>query len=109
MNCEKIRLLLLEISNGMFGPLQGTGSPMFELLEARQLPDGSDSWAGVRFVLDDIAEPCDVLVVLNKLTTAVEVECHEVWQIVQEPPLSFVGVYLDLRRAERLRESVFTE
>ena len=53
----------------------------------RQLPDGSNSWGGVRFVVDDVAEPCDVLVVLNKLTSSVEVDCGEVWQIVQEPPL----------------------
>jgi len=53
----------------------------------RQLPDGSDVWGGVRFVIDDVAEPCDVLVVLNKLNQAVEIDCGEVWQIVQEPPV----------------------
>jgi hypothetical protein len=53
----------------------------------RQLPDGSNAWGAVRFVIDDIHEPCDVLVVLNKLIRPVEVQCGEVWQIVQEPPL----------------------
>ena len=60
----------------------------------RQLPEGSDAWGDVRFIVDEISEPCDVLVVLNKLTSPVEVECGEVWQIVQEPPLpSFTWIF----------------
>lgn len=53
----------------------------------RQLPDGKDTWGGVRLLIDEIHEPCDLLVVLNKLNRPIEVECREVWQVVQEPPL----------------------
>ncbi len=53
----------------------------------RQLPGQGDTWGSVRFIIDDIAEPCDVLVVLNQFYREVEIDCGEVWQIIQEPPI----------------------
>ena len=58
----------------------------------RQTSACSHEWNGVRFLLDDINEPCDVVVVLNDISREITVECREIWLIVQEPPVSS---YLD--------------
>ena len=53
----------------------------------RQIPGHKSIWGNVRFLIDDITEPCEVLVVLNSFRRELNVECGEVWQIIQEPPI----------------------
>jgi hypothetical protein len=60
----------------------------------RQTPGGLGTWNEVRFLINDFSEPCDVLVVLNRVMTGVTVACREAWLIVQEPPVqSFPWVF----------------
>ena len=53
----------------------------------RQTPGRKGMWQDVRFLIDKMTMPCDILVVLNCFCEEVEVDCGEVWLIVQEPPI----------------------
>lgn len=54
----------------------------------RQTPGEKGVWGKARFIIDKLDEPCDILVVLNQFYEKVEVQCGEVWLVVQEPPLN---------------------
>jgi len=53
----------------------------------RQTPFQSGVWDNILFMVDVINKPCDVLVVLNQFFRDIKIECGEVWQIIQEPPI----------------------
>lgn len=55
----------------------------------RQTPHVSGMWNNVRFLINELSEPCDILLVLNRLYEAIEVTCGEVWLLVQEPPIDY--------------------
>ena len=55
----------------------------------RQTPGQNGIWGNTKFLVNDFSQPCDVLVVMNFISEKVEIQCGEVWLVIQEPPLNY--------------------
>jgi hypothetical protein len=65
----------------------------------RQTRGVSGIWGNTRFLINKPFEPCDVLVVLNTVYEEMEVQCRELWLIIQEPPIDiFSSLYKGPKR-----------